>query len=67
MFFLKVKLLSFDLYFIFLIECFFKIIMSSLSFLKEGVNVSFVLLLLKMKFKEVLKFKVLDDVILELE
>lgn len=67
MFFLKVKLLSFDLYFIFLIERFFKIIMSSLSFLKEGVNVSFVLLLLKMKFKEVLKFKVLDDVILELE
>lgn len=67
MFFLKVKLLSFDFYFIFLIERFFKIIMSSLSFLKEGVNVSFVLLLLKMKFKEVLKFKVLDDVILELE
>lgn len=67
MFFLKVKLLSFDVYFIFLIECFFKIIMSGLSFLKEGVNVSFVLLLLKMKFKEVLKFKVLDDVILELE
>lgn len=41
--------------------------MSSLSLLKEGANASFVLLLLKMKFKEALKLKALDDAILELE
>ncbi|PUD83720.1 DNA polymerase III subunit gamma/tau [Helicobacter pylori] len=67
MLFLKAKLLSPDLYSIFLIERFFKIIMSSLSLLKEGANASFVLLLLKMKFKEALKLKALDDAILELE
>lgn len=67
MLFLKAKLLSPDFYSILLIERFFKIIMSSLSLLKEGANASFVLLLLKMKFKEALKFKALDDSILELE
>ncbi|WQZ85383.1 DNA polymerase III subunit gamma/tau [Helicobacter pylori] len=67
MLFLKAKLLSPDLYSILLIERFFKIIMSSLSLLKEGANASFVLLLLKMKFKEALKLKALDDAILELE
>ncbi|WRD17806.1 DNA polymerase III subunit gamma/tau [Helicobacter pylori] len=67
MLFLKAKLLSPDTYSILLIERFFKIIMSSLSLLKEGANASFVLLLLKMKFKEALKLKALDDVILELE
>ncbi|RVY60288.1 DNA polymerase III subunit gamma/tau [Helicobacter pylori] len=67
MFFLKAKLLSPDSYSILLIERFFKIIMSSLSLLKEGANASFVLLLLKMKFKEALKLKALDDAILELE
>ncbi|WP_305859043.1 DNA polymerase III subunit gamma/tau [Helicobacter pylori] len=67
MLFLKAKLLSPDSYSILLIERFFKIIMSSLSLLKEGANASFVLLLLKMKFKEALKLKVLDDAILELE
>lgn len=67
MLFLKAKLLSPDSYSILLIEHFFKIIMSSLSLLKEGANASFVLLLLKMKFKEALKFKALDDAILELE
>ncbi len=67
MLFLKAKLLSPDTYSILLIERFFKIIMSSLSLLKEGANASFVLLLLKMKFKEALKLKVLDDAILELE
>ncbi|MFP6073397.1 DNA polymerase III subunit gamma/tau [Helicobacter pylori] len=67
MLFLKVKLLSPDSYSILLIERFFKIIMSSLSLLKEGANASFVLLLLKMKFKEALKLKALDDAILELE
>ncbi|MGL2538457.1 DNA polymerase III subunit gamma/tau [Helicobacter pylori] len=65
--FLKAKLLSPDSYSILLIERFFKIIMSSLSLLKEGANASFVLLLLKMKFKEALKLKALDDAILELE
>ncbi len=67
MLFLKAKLLSPDSYSILLIERFFKIIMSSLSLLKEGANASFVLLLLKMKFKEALKLKALDDAILELE
>ncbi|MFP6131713.1 DNA polymerase III subunit gamma/tau [Helicobacter pylori] len=67
MLFLKAKLLSPDSYSILLIERFFKIIMSSLSLLKEGANTSFVLLLLKMKFKEALKLKALDDAILELE
>ncbi len=67
MLFLKAKLLSHDAYSILLIERFFKIIMSGLSLLKEGVNASFVLLLLKMKFKEALKLKALDDAILELE
>ncbi len=67
MLFLKAKLLSPDVYSILLIERFFKIIMSSLSLLKEGANASFVLLLLKMKFKEALKLKALDDAILELE
>ncbi|MFA8033362.1 DNA polymerase III subunit gamma/tau [Helicobacter pylori] len=67
MLFLKAKLLSPDNYSILLIERFFKIIMSSLSLLKEGANASFVLLLLKMKFKEALKLKALDDAILELE
>ncbi|MCQ2942419.1 DNA polymerase III subunit gamma/tau [Helicobacter pylori] len=67
MLFLKAKLLSSDTYSILLIERFFKIIMSSLSLLKEGANASFVLLLLKMKFKEALKLKALDDAILELE
>ncbi|GAA7164942.1 DNA polymerase III subunit gamma/tau [Helicobacter pylori] len=67
MLFLKVKLLSPDTYSILLIERFFKIIMSGLSLLKEGANASFVLLLLKMKFKEALKLKALDDAILELE
>ncbi|GAA7229143.1 DNA polymerase III subunit gamma/tau [Helicobacter pylori] len=67
MLFLKAKLLSPDLYSILLIERFFKIIMSGLSLLKEGANASFVLLLLKMKFKEALKLKALDDAILELE
>ncbi|MFP6111966.1 DNA polymerase III subunit gamma/tau [Helicobacter pylori] len=67
MLFLKAKLLSPDSYSILLIERFFKIIMSSLSLLKEGANASFVLLLLKMKFKEALKFKALDDAIVELE
>ncbi|GAA8802608.1 DNA polymerase III subunit gamma/tau [Helicobacter pylori] len=67
MLFLKVKLLSPDSYSILLIERFFKIIMSGLSLLKEGANASFVLLLLKMKFKEALKLKALDDAILELE
>ncbi|MFP6198140.1 DNA polymerase III subunit gamma/tau [Helicobacter pylori] len=67
MLFLKAKLLSHDTYSILLIERFFKIIMSSLSLLKEGANASFVLLLLKMKFKEALKLKALDDAILELE
>ncbi|GAA7746456.1 DNA polymerase III subunit gamma/tau [Helicobacter pylori] len=67
MLFLKAKLLSPDTYSILLIERFFKIIMSSLSLLKEGANASFVLLLLKMKFKEALKLKALDDAILELE
>ncbi|GHS55349.1 DNA polymerase III subunit gamma/tau [Helicobacter pylori] len=67
MLFLKAKLLSPDAYSILLIERFFKIIMSGLSLLKEGANASFVLLLLKMKFKEALKLKVLDDAILELE
>ncbi len=67
MLFLKAKLLSPDWYSILLIERFFKIIMSSLSLLKEGANASFVLLLLKMKFKEALKLKALDDAILELE
>ncbi|MCQ2898863.1 DNA polymerase III subunit gamma/tau [Helicobacter pylori] len=67
MLFLKTKLLSPDSYSILLIERFFKIIMSSLSLLKEGANASFVLLLLKMKFKEALKLKALDDAILELE
>ncbi len=67
MLFLKAKLLSPDFYSILLIERFFKIIMSSLSLLKEGSNASFVLLLLKMKFKEALKLKALDDAILELE
>ncbi|GAA7472440.1 DNA polymerase III subunit gamma/tau [Helicobacter pylori] len=67
MLFLKTKLLSPDTYSILLIERFFKIIMSSLSLLKEGANASFVLLLLKMKFKEALKLKALDDAILELE
>ncbi len=67
MLFLKAKLLSPDAYSILLIERFFKIIMSGLSLLKEGANASFVLLLLKMKFKEALKFKALDDAILELE
>ncbi|GAA6870124.1 hypothetical protein AOH223_13960 [Helicobacter pylori] len=38
-----------------------------MSLLKEGANASFVLLLLKMKFKEALKLKALDDAILELE
>ncbi|GAA8871740.1 DNA polymerase III subunit gamma/tau [Helicobacter pylori] len=65
--FLKAKLLSPDSYSILLIERFFKIIMSGLSLLKEGANASFVLLLLKMKFKEALKLKALDDAILELE
>ncbi|UOS05285.1 DNA polymerase III subunit gamma/tau [Helicobacter pylori] len=67
MLFLKAKLLSPDSYSILLIERFFKIIMSGLSLLKEGANASFVLLLLKMKFKEALKLKALDDTILELE
>ncbi|WP_459101600.1 DNA polymerase III subunit gamma/tau [Helicobacter pylori] len=67
MLFLKAKLLSPDAYSILLIERFFKIIMSGLSLLKEGANASFVLLLLKMKFKEALKLKALDDAILELE
>ncbi len=67
MLFLKAKLLSPDLYSILLIERFFKIIMNGLSLLKEGANASFVLLLLKMKFKEALKLKALDDAILELE
>ncbi|WP_088296726.1 DNA polymerase III subunit gamma/tau [Helicobacter pylori] len=67
MLFLKAKLLSPDAYSILLIERFFKIIMSSLSLLKEGANANFVLLLLKMKFKEALKLKALDDAILELE
>ncbi len=67
MLFLKAKLLSPDFYSILLIERFFKIIMSSLSLLKEGANASFVLLLLKMKFKEALKLKALDDAIVELE
>ncbi len=67
MLFLKAKLLSPDTYSILLIERFFKIIMSSLSLLKEGANSGFVLLLLKMKFKEALKLKALDDAILELE
>ncbi len=67
MLFLKAKLLSPDAYSILLIERFFKIIMSSLILLKEGANASFVLLLLKMKFKEALKLKALDDAILELE
>ncbi|WP_154444459.1 DNA polymerase III subunit gamma/tau [Helicobacter pylori] len=67
MLFLKAKLLSPDSYSILLIERFFKIIMSGLSLLKEGANTSFVLLLLKMKFKEALKLKALDDAILELE
>ncbi len=67
MLFLKAKLLSPDSYSILLIERFFKIIMSALSLLKEGANASFVLLLLKMKFKEALKLKALDDAILELE
>ncbi|GLP09514.1 hypothetical protein HpBGD53_17010 [Helicobacter pylori] len=67
MLFLKAKLLSPDSYSILLIERFFKIIMSSLSLLKEGANASFVLLLLKIKFKEALKLKALDDAILELE
>ncbi len=67
MLFLKAKLLSPDAYSILLIERFFKIIMSSLSLLKEGANAGFVLLLLKMKFKEALKLKALDDAILELE
>ncbi|MCQ2876800.1 DNA polymerase III subunit gamma/tau [Helicobacter pylori] len=67
MLFLKAKLLSPNTYSILLIERFFKIIMSSLSLLKEGANASFVLLLLKMKFKEALKLKALDDAILELE
>ncbi|WQW70070.1 DNA polymerase III subunit gamma/tau [Helicobacter pylori] len=67
MLFLKAKLLSPDSYSILLIERFFKIIMSSLSLLKEGANASFVLLLLKMKFKEALKIKALDDAIVELE
>ncbi|WP_154470094.1 DNA polymerase III subunit gamma/tau [Helicobacter pylori] len=67
MLFLKAKLLSSDAYSILLIERFFKIVMSGLSLLKEGANASFVLLLLKMKFKEALKLKALDDAILELE
>ncbi|WP_231262648.1 DNA polymerase III subunit gamma/tau [Helicobacter pylori] len=67
MLFLKAKLLSPDSYSILLIERFFKIIMSGLSLLKEGANAGFVLLLLKMKFKEALKLKALDDAILELE
>ncbi len=67
MLFLKAKLLSPDTYSILLIERFFKIIMSGLSLLKEGANSSFVLLLLRMKFKEALKLKALDDAILELE
>ncbi len=67
MLFLKAKLLSPDSYSILLIERFFKIVMSGLSLLKEGANASFVLLLLKMKFKEALKLKALDDAILELE
>ncbi|EQL63690.1 DNA polymerase III subunit gamma/tau [Helicobacter pylori FD577] len=67
MLFLKAKLLSPDSYSILLIERFFKIIMIGLSLLKEGANASFVLLLLKMKFKEALKLKALDDAILELE
>ncbi|WRG08947.1 DNA polymerase III subunit gamma/tau [Helicobacter pylori] len=67
MLFLKAKLLSPNSYSILLIERFFKIIMSSLSLLKEGANASFVLLLLKMKFKEALKLKALDDAIVELE
>ncbi|TPH82350.1 DNA polymerase III subunit gamma/tau [Helicobacter pylori] len=67
MLFLKAKLLNPDTYSILLIERFFKIIMSSLSLLKEGANAGFVLLLLKMKFKEALKLKALDDAILELE
>ncbi|GAA6827350.1 DNA polymerase III subunit gamma/tau [Helicobacter pylori] len=67
MLFLKAKLLSSDAYSILLIERFFKIIMSGLSLLKEGANASFVLLLLKMKFKEALKLKAIDDAILELE
>ncbi|GAA8357115.1 DNA polymerase III subunit gamma/tau [Helicobacter pylori] len=67
MLFLKAKLLSPDSYSILLIERFFKIIVSGLSLLKEGANASFVLLLLKMKFKEALKLKALDDAILELE
>ncbi|GAA7384935.1 DNA polymerase III subunit gamma/tau [Helicobacter pylori] len=67
MLFLKAKLLSPDAYSILLIERFFKIIMSGLSLLKEGANASFVLLLLKMKFKEALKLKALDDAIFELE
>ncbi|GAA7197163.1 DNA polymerase III subunit gamma/tau [Helicobacter pylori] len=67
MLFLKAKLLSPDSYSTLLIERFFKIIMSGLSLLKEGANASFVLLLLKMKFKEALKLKALDDAILELE
>ncbi|WRB57967.1 DNA polymerase III subunit gamma/tau [Helicobacter pylori] len=67
MLFLKAKLLSPDAYSILLVERFFKIIMSGLSLLKEGANASFVLLLLKMKFKEALKLKALDDAILELE
>ncbi|MGL2396655.1 DNA polymerase III subunit gamma/tau [Helicobacter pylori] len=67
MLFLKAKLLSPNSYSILLIERLFKIIMSSLSLLKEGANASFVLLLLKMKFKEALKLKALDDAILELE
>ncbi|WJJ03352.1 DNA polymerase III subunit gamma/tau [Helicobacter pylori] len=67
MLFLKAKLLSPDSYSILLIERFFKIIMSGLSLLKEGANASFVLLLLKMKFKEALKLKALDDAIVELE
>ncbi|NHB24405.1 DNA polymerase III subunit gamma/tau [Helicobacter pylori] len=67
MLFLKAKLLSPDTYSILLIERFFKIIMSSLNLLKEGANASFVLLLLKMKFKEALKLKALDDAIVELE
>ncbi|GAA6958212.1 DNA polymerase III subunit gamma/tau [Helicobacter pylori] len=67
MLFLKAKLLSPNTYSILLIERFFKIIMSSLSLLKEGANAGFVLLLLKMKFKEALKLKALDDAILELE
>ncbi|WP_231173501.1 DNA polymerase III subunit gamma/tau [Helicobacter pylori] len=67
MLFLKAKLLSPDVYSILLIERFFKIIMSGLSLLKEGANASFVLLLLRMKFKEALKLKALDDAILELE